>query len=98
MAGIAGASEASFTSLKRLCNSDGLKMYASALSASLNNILSRFHVWSINIGATQETRLATSLGHRVRAAPKLAALFLARLDDLQEDLNDCTASFTDAAG
>ena len=60
----------------------------SSLGSSVVDIAERFSIWADNIGAKQELGSHMSLQYRVRDAPKLASLFLGRLEDLREDLAD----------
>lgn len=61
----------------------------SNLKFSIVDIAERFAIWATNIGAKQKSSTTTSLQFRVREAPKLGRLFLARLQDLLQDLEDC---------
>jgi hypothetical protein len=60
----------------------------SSLGSSLIDVAERFSIWADNIGAKQDLSSQMSLQYRVREAPKLASLFLGRLEDLREDLAD----------
>jgi hypothetical protein len=60
----------------------------SSLGSSVVDIAERFSIWADNIGAKQDLGSHMSLQYRVRDAPKLASLFLGRLEDLREDLAD----------
>lgn len=51
----------------------------------------RFNIWATNIKALQPHNKRSSLGARLRAAPKVARLVVENLEDLNETLNDLTS-------
>lgn len=65
----------------------------SNLGFSITDITERFTIWATNIGAKQKSTITTSLQFRVCEAPKLGKLFLGRLQDLHQDLDDRKSFF-----
>ena len=53
-----------------------------------NDELSRFKLWAGNIGALQDSRLASSLEHRLRDARGVANRVIDLLEEMIEDLED----------
>ncbi|KAM0716494.1 hypothetical protein Q7P37_007939 [Cladosporium fusiforme] len=83
---IVSLSRAAHDHIRRLQNTAGQRNFPSELVSHFQDIELRLRIWAQNIGAFNAG--AASLQHRVRAAPKLAAWFQARLEDLQEDLDN----------
>lgn len=53
-----------------------------------NDELSRFKLWAGNIGALQDSRLASSLEHRLRDSPRVANQVIDLLEEMIENLED----------
>jgi hypothetical protein len=54
---------------------------------NLVDFCERFNIWATGIGALHSSSNRLSLAHRVRRAPKLAALFEDLLNDILDDLH-----------
>ena len=89
MSSLADASRDALDKLHDLCNSGPGSYLDFDDGINLIELQSRLQAWADNIGACQPSSKLTSLAYRTSKAPKLQDLFLARLRDLLEDLEDC---------
>jgi hypothetical protein len=62
--------------------------YSGVSSDEISDSLGRFRIWAGNIGALQQAEVKSSLDHRVRDTPKIAAQISKILDDFVESLED----------
>lgn len=68
-------------------NSSGITT-STISAAELDDIFSRFKLWAGNLGALHDSRLPTSLAHRLREAPHIQDEFQALLQDLVSNIED----------
>lgn len=69
-----------------------------SVRASVDDHLSRFRIWSGNIGARQSLPLPTSLDYRLREAPKTAAHIAEVLDVLIDTLEELLSVLVSGQG
>ncbi len=77
-----------FQSLKELLADAEVEQKFGMKLLDCNDVLSRFKLWAGNIGALQDSQLASSLEHRLRNAQGVAKRIIKLLEEMMEDLED----------
>lgn len=85
-----------FDQLSLLLQDPDHQQHAAISYSAACDELGRFRIWAGNIGALQDDPKRTSLGFRLREAPRVANQVVELLQDLSESLEESSTSFCPA--